>query len=485
MSTSLKEWIVIFVATAIGLMLFAHGLSYPLQVRVNGDALEYLHIADSLKDMSTIANYAGARAIGFPLFEKAIYHLISTQTASVFLLTWINSIGFAILLLHISASWLFSIWAKRNSLIKSENTRLILFFFLATFPTLIGHTTTPVSDTLSVDLVIFGLFYLDKSLHSIGFVTNILIACCSSLFFGYAVLVRPASLIALTAALLACSLVSMKGPPYSRVTLSAVLIVFATILTPSFINCSHKFDSFCLQSPQTFNAKLSSQAGLRGVRVLWTKPSEYSDSIPILADETMVRDYYQRCRISSIFGLTESSFTGCLISKPLILPVFLVKKWIGLFDYFRFTPYLEQGTPLRLRQLSRIYGAFAWVGFSLCLVATLRLTKRATWHRIREYLACNIGIVLLTLYSAILLAQHTVLHTEERYGFPLLPLCSVMVFTYGENLLLNFRNLSMRLLVGYIFICSVAVALYFSQITAWDQASSFALDNSIFVQSPK
>lgn len=476
MLSQLKKSLAIVFAITIAIKLFIHGLSYPLQFRVNGDALEYLRIAEGLTDISTIAGYSGARTIGFPLFEKAIYFLISTYTESVFVLTWINSIGLVILSMHIIASWLFAAWARQNSFIQCENTRLLLFCFLATFPVLVGHTTTPVSDTLSVDLVLFGLFFLDQSLRSIKPSFCILLGCCSALGFGYAVLVRPASLIALTVALLVCGLASIRGSHYSRITFSVVLIGFAALLMPSVMNCTAKFGSYCLQSPQTFNASSSSQVGLRGVRILWTQPNEFPGSLPILADEIMINDYYRRCHIDSIVGFDETSFTGCLIYKPLTLPIFLAKKWIGLFDYFRFTPYLERVTPSWLRHISRIYSAIVWIGFSFCIVTILKLTKRAAWSTISNNLNLNPGGFLLILYSIVLLAQHTVLHTEERYGFPLIPLCTAIVFMHGEKLILNFHKVRPQRLFGYIFFCFFTLVLFFFQITAWDNSSPFAFN---------
>lgn len=474
MLSQLKKTLAIIFATTIAMKLFVHGLSYPLQFRVNGDALEYLRIAEGLTDISTIASYSGARTIGFPLFEKAIYFLISTYTESVFVLTWINSIGLVILSMHIIASWLFATWAQQNSFIQRENTRLLLFCFLSTFPVLVGHTTAPVSDTLSVDLILFGLVFLDRSMRNINLIFRIFLGFCSAFAFGYAVLVRPASVIGLTVALLIFGLVSLRGSHYSRLTFSVVAIGFVIVLTPSIINCSKKFGSYCLQSPQTFNVILSSHVGLSGARVLWTQPTEFPGSLPILSDEKMINDFYRRCHIKSIIGFNETSFTGCLLQNPLALPSFLAKKWIGLFDYFRFTPYLERVTPSWLRQLSRIYSAFVWIGFSICIAATLQLTNRATWTTVKNNLIRNPGILLLTVYSVILLAQHTVLLTEERYGFPLIPLCTAIVFMYSEKLFLHFRTYKPWQILGVTLFCSLTLALFFFQIAEWDNSSYFA-----------
>lgn len=472
MSQLFKESLVVFFASAVAMMLFFFGILNPLNTRVSGDAMEYLRIADGLVDITTIANYSGTRTIGFPLFEKVIFQILSVFQETVFVLTWINTIGIATLVLHVIASWSFATWARRSALINSETTRHQLFFFLATFPALIGHTTTPVTDTFAIDLVLLGFFFLDASVRSKDFRICVVSACFAALLFGYSILVRPASLIGLGVAMSICGFMSIWGSRTSQVALSIALIGCTTLLLPSYLNCFQKYDAICLQSPKTFNVTLSMQDGLKGARILWTHPNGIPGSIPMLTDDTMFRNYYKRCQLDSIVGLGDTSFTGCLASQPLTLPAFLVKKWIGLFDYFRFTPYLENATPSWLRILSRTYGALAWLGFSLCFIAVLQVRKVADGSSTKGRFTQNFGMLFLTFYSAILLAQHTVLHTEERYGFPLLPICAIVMFMRGEWLVLQCRLRNFRPVLYHALFSLCAVVVFFVQISIWDSSVS-------------
>jgi hypothetical protein len=69
MNSTLKKSFFITIAAGIAVKLFLFGLSYPLELRLLGDAYQYLKIADGLPGFSSAFNYAGDRTIGFPLFE--------------------------------------------------------------------------------------------------------------------------------------------------------------------------------------------------------------------------------------------------------------------------------------------------------------------------------------------------------------------------------------------------------------------------------
>lgn len=466
----LKTFAIVF-TSAIAFRIFLFGLSYPLNTRVRGDALEYLKIADGFPSFTSALNYVGGRTLGFPVFEYAIHQLLSVFSSPVFVLLWINAIGAAMLMLHIGAAWLFSTWAQRNRFIQSNITQYLLFFFLATFPALVGHTTTPITDTFSVDIIILGLIALDRSLHARNIYVCILASCISALLLGYSILVRPASLIALGIALFVCASLALWGSRYGRIAFGTALVGCVAVLSPSFLNCGEKYGSYCLQSPETFNADSSIQDGLRGARVMWTRSNEFPGTIPILADEVMINNYYRECHITAIFGIGDASLTGCLVARPVALPAFVVKKWIGLFDHFRFTPYLENLTPPWLRNLSRMYSALAWIGFSLCFVAILELQAENSQPNAPVQWINSLGAIFLASYSFVMLAQHTALHTEERYGFPLLPLCAAVVFMYGERSIVQYRTGGWRNLIGLLFFCSLTLALFLAQISAWDRLS--------------
>ena len=149
------------------------------------------------------------------------------------------------------------------------------------------------------------------------------------------------------------------------------------------------------------------------------------------------------------------------------------KKWIGLFDHFRFTPILEEATPFWLRWLSRAYDSLAWVGLSIFFLALFQATNRANRPRIKEKLATSITPVLLVVYSVIMLAQHTVLHIEDRYGFPIIPLCAVMLVMYGERLIKNYQTSGYQKIVPLVLYCITAWIVFVAQIIIWDDTTFY------------
>lgn len=471
MTRSLNNRLVFAVVCAITLAFFWLGLGYPLGLRVRGDALAYLKIADSLGGVASAWTYAGDRTIGFPLFEFAIHEALSIFSPTVYLLSWINTIGAVMLAIHLAASWLYAFWAHSARVIRSRTTAYVLFAFLATNPALIGHTTSPLSDTFSVDLILLGLVALSSAL-AVERVRVCLWQCgLAATCLGFSVLVRPASLLALFSALLVYSAVAMRGTHTLKLSFLAVGMGIVLVLAIPSWNCTEKYGRVCLQSPKTFNPNLSMQDGLRGARLMWSRHNPFPGTLPMVTDEIMFNNYYKQCQISSSFGFGDTSLMGCLLARPLTLPAFVAKKWIGLFDFFRFTPYMENQTPPWLRNVGRAYGALAWLGLIFCFVYLFSLLKHRVRSNARSDLASNAALVFLAVFSLVVLAQHTALHTEERYGFPLIPICSVVLFRYCEWAIFKFRTGEWRTVAILLFMCLVSVALFVAQINAWDSLS--------------
>jgi hypothetical protein len=191
-----------------------------------------------------------------------------------------------------------------------------------------------------------------------------------------------------------------------------------------------------------------------------------------LPDNFMVKHFAQRCELKQIVGIQKNSLTGCLLSQPLALPGFMVKKWIGLFDHYRFTPYLEEATPIWLISLSRLYDVFSWIGFSLVLLLSVQVIFYKEYKKaITEKLVTPLTPLFLFVYFVVLLAQHTALHTEDRYGFQLIPLALSTLLIYFEMLRRYLHNYRKWLPTGIY--CLLAGIVFFFQVRAWDQSVFF------------
>lgn len=476
-----QEFIVLSVAAAIVLVLFVFGLSYPFEMRVRGDAAAYLLIASKLEGFRSIFQYAGDRTIGFPYFEFLILKALGPPDFSNhYVLQWANIVGVALLITHVVTAWLFSQWIRRSNLVKSRFASLALFLFLATYPAFIGYTTSPLTDTFTIDLILCAVVLLDAALREENIYKALSLSVAASFFFGYSILVRSGSLTGVAGAFLIAGLVTFFATGRKAVVLCATALGCALVVAPMYFNCTQKYGHFCaLYAPPGVFVEIA-QAGLRGARVLWhKKPMVGLGDVPVLPDEFMVENFYNRCRLQTIVGIDTSSLTGCLASRPLALPVYVVKKWIGLFDHFRFTPYLEAVTPQWamtppwLRWLSRAYDSLSWVGLALFFLALAQLLRQRSELNLKGMLVNNIAFVLLVTYSMAMLAMHTALHVEDRYGFPVIPLCAVVLAIYAERTVAKFRTSGWRSVVPLGLYCALAWAIFITQIVLWDRTSYY------------
>lgn len=468
-----KDILVISSAFVIALKLFLYGLSMPVNLRVLGDAAGYLRIAIDLRTFSDILNFSGERTIGFPFLEFIVRQAYDLLAVDDYMLGWVNAVCITLFILHLIAAWCFSRWARVTHLIKTNAAAYIIFMLLATCPVLIGHTTTPITDTFAIDLILFSLMFTEKAIRTTHLYKSASYSIISSALFAMTILVRPSYMPGILLALVVTLAVSLFCKLRMVAIIAAIAVGCMVAVIPYYFNCSQRYGELCLQSPATFNPVLSAQEGLKGARMLWAKlPLMQPGHFPIVKDEFMVNNFYTRCHLSTIVGLSEASLTGCLMSRPVATVAFVTKKWVGLFDHFRFTPYLELATPIGLVWLSRAYGSIAWIGLGLILLRSIQLVREKNVAEIRSVLATNATLLMLICFSVAMLAQHTALHVEERYGFTLLPICYLMFIIFCEEKALTIRLSGWRSFLPFLLLCIALILLFILQITAWDNLAN-------------
>ncbi len=467
---------VLLAAGVAALALFIFGLAYPPQMRMRGDASQYFVIASQFDSFAAALAYAGDRTAGMPLFEYTVRRVLVLLGGGSRPIDWVNAICMALLAVHLATAWFFAAWAQRCGVLVSHGARLGLFFFLATYPSLLGHTTVPLTETLAMDVVLLAFIAMGAAFERGATGRGFALAGACGALLGFAVLLRPGNLLGVTVALSAgLALLLLAGR--RKLALLAVAAVAAIATTaPSAWQCSQKYGTACLQQPLTFDPMLSTQMGLLGARTLWNMGRGMPGEVPTLPDETMATNYYGRCRLTAIAGLDESSLTGCLLSRPLAIPAYAGKKWIGLFDHFRFTPFLEDATPGWLRWLGRAYGSLSWLGLALFMAVAAQALARAGLRRqLGRWFAQYTAPALMAVYCLAMLVQHTAVHVEDRYSFPFIPLCAVTLAALAEKAVCSLRGgavpqaaaVARRVLLATY--CGAAWAVYFVQVIAWDR----------------
>jgi len=143
--------------------------------------------------------------------------------------------------------------------------------------------------------------------------------------------------------------------------------------------------------------------------------------------------------------------------------LFFLKKMIGLFDTFRLTPYTENITPFWYLWISRFFSSIAFVGFWIFLVDGCRCMIQ--FFRGRD-------TVITPLFSALWMfciaqaAMHSILHVEERFAFPLIPICLIAILIKIKKLCETRPTLKKGWL--WILFGFMMFTLYIGQVLLWD-----------------
>ncbi len=427
-----RLWDVLSLILGVGLAtaIFLYGLSFENNLRLVGDAREYWRISGTFKSVFDAVMFVGNRSIGMPFFD------------------WFfpspDGICIALFLIHLFSTGCFIRFIYKAGFFKSRWSFRFLFVFLVSYPALIGHTTTPLTDTFSVDISLLVFILLYQRTLSANLISGVLAA--------FMVFLRPAYLIPTTLALAFFALASL----YSKKSLkcpTVVILIYGILLGSYSYHCGMTYGKLCLQDPSTFEPVKHAQMGLRGGRILWGEKIILIGEFPVVQDSILTPNFYDQCHLKSIVGFGDDSLSGCLIRRPHLLPAYAVKKWIGLFDNFRLQPFLEYGTPEWLVAWSRFYNTMAFIGFAFLILSLGKVRKLSVTSQ--SYL----------VFFTLLLAQHTVLHPEDRFGLVLVPLSALGFVFYLKTLKETSSNSKRAVLITFGVLVA---ALFIWQIGVWD-----------------
>jgi hypothetical protein len=223
------------------------------------------------------------------------------------------------------------------------------------------------------------------------------------------------------------------------------------------LRCRAVHGTLCVQAPETFEAIAHARFGMRGARVLWFHAATGEEGPPIVPDPFLVERFAAPCRVTSFVGSDDSTLTGCFARRLEHMPRFAVTKWIGLFDHFRYHAYAEPMTPPWYRAMSRAFDAVAWPGFFLGVIAVTR--SRA---RLSSAAVCG------AVFTALLVALHTIVHVEDRYGLAWVPLACVAAVHGCERACERARLGDARHLAALVTLAFALDLLFFTTVWRWD-----------------
>jgi hypothetical protein len=438
--------------------LFRWGLALPMPHRVRGDAWEYMHLAGEARGALALLADVGPRSAGMPLVDFIVKWAVAPLGGAATAAAWADAVCAVLFATHLLGAASGSALARHSGAVRTRAGGLAVFALIAAFPALVAHTTTPLTDTLNADLVVFALHATELAHKATTRARALSFGASAGFLWAFAALLRPGNLYPAAAAMAVTLAVAALRSRTALPAATASLVVFSVALAPIAARCQSRHGAVCLQSPETFEPLSHVRLGLRGARVLWFHGGYTADGPPTVPDAFLVKHFAEPCgQLQSYVGTDDTSVTGCFARRAHLLPLFALRKWVGLFDHFRFQPYAEPITPNAYRALSRTFDALAWPGFFLGCAAFIRTRAHASATAITG-----------ATFVALLVAVHTLLHVEDRYGLAWVPLSlGAFVHTFERALTAPRQSRARAVLRALVFV-AVADAFFFATVTRWD-----------------
>ena len=471
--------IIVMLALCIATALFLYGIQLSLTIRLKGDAAQYLNIAQNFNSFRDALFYTGNRTLGMPFFDYVMLRLNSGNSTVVLL----NNISWVLFTLH-QLSIAFLCWAlyKAQLFAKRPIFYSVLFFLLAAYPAFIMYTTTPLSDVLSVDilLIVFSLFSWSEHSqfkHNMTFTT---LGIISGLLLGSAILLRESYLIASAGFLISYAIMlfinhKTSQSPNTRtqvIMLTSSWLTVCCLITAVLLHGKTAFGAYALQTPMPDAWLTSWNDALVGVRTAWNLPASPLSIIRITPDPFMLKFFHSRCEISSVFGTTQESLLGCFMYNPFATLIFMVKKCIGFFDTFQMTPFTEFLTPVWYLWLSRTFASLAFVGFWVALYQGIRVG----WNLIIHRQALSSILTATWVFCIILFMTHFIFHIEERYLFLCIPFAIIALLLKIQSLSTTQQKHHLRHTLTWSSMTAAFIILFITQTLELD-SRTIALEN--------
>ena len=439
---------------------FAYGLSIDPANRLRGDAMQYLRIALSFHSLGEAVGYTGTRTFGFPLFlyvMRGIVGLDPTSPASV--QTFLAAVAIVLLVVHLAACTAFFV-AVRTVVARELRVDLhpIALALLLAHPTLATHASVALTDTLGADLLMLGTALLVAADAGRGTRGRLAVAAAGGFALGGLVVVRPASLVVVVTVLGAAAVQVLVVARQRRAIVAATAAACAIVVGWQAWTCGTARGRICLIDPAAADAALGESIawGTTSARHYWSSHSSEPDARVVVADGFLARHLAAHCTAHALGG--ADGLLACLASRPWVVPAFVVKKAIGLFDAYQLQPYAVDVTPRWVRLATRPFGALAFAGFVCALGWLVRVALR------RPPPFPGDLTVLVMLVPVVHVVWQSLFHVEPRYGFAAVPF-AIVALVLTLRVARTATPPAARLIVGGV---ALAATLFGWQTHRWD-----------------
>jgi uncharacterized membrane protein (Fun14 family) len=381
----------------------------------------------------------GYRTIGYPAF-LAIHRFVFGHW-------FVLASTITALLLHILA--MFALYRMARSIgIPLHPVALTL---LIAYPAFTSAAALPLSDSLAISLVLFGLCAMTK--RGLGF------ALLTGLLFALAFWVRPAHLLPMTGVLGAWMIVGLFSKKKLWLPPLLALLTFCVLLSPRAVSCSRTAGSLCLMPAAESSVQQSTlfRLAMRGARTYTVIFKDARSEILTIPDPFLMR-HFSSCPIGD--SAPTKDLVLCLTKNTLRLPVFFLKKAIGLFDHFHWNTYATYVTPTWMIVMQRIIGSLGFSGFlGIPFVVGYAMHKK---RRVTQ-------VLVILVFPLLSFAMTSVIAIESRYGMAVMPFGMISAVLIGQWILKR-RDKKAMLVAGLL---SLLILTFLLQTLQWDLLDAF------------
>ncbi len=445
-------WLVLGSLAAAVWFCAASSLPPLLRGKTCCDAVSYLHLAESSKIAGAFAATGtgtvgggssllhtvftaltadtGYRTLGYPAFLAAhryVLHVLGLSSA----VDWFSLSTFTALLLHLVSALFFWRGIRRHI-----DVHPIGLFLLLAYPPLVAHAAVPLTDSLAVSLLLLALGSL---LRVAPETRKRLWAALGGLFLGLLVITRPSHLPAAVVVITVWLTIAgmRKWRRYDAGMFACACIAaacFVLPLAPRIASCSLHAGTLCFTPPgdNAYQTAFLIQVGNDGARtqtVVWGK----SSSAIYTVTDAFFQSSFARCPIVH----PGPDLLRCYARNAPLLPLFFLKKTVGLFDHPGLTPYATVVTPAWVTWTNRTGGLLGFLGFLALAAWALHMIRRKQWTSMS---------LLAALYALVYWAYSSVISVEARYGLPLTAM-GLVLFPAALSALTARRDRAGRLLL--------------------------------------
>lgn len=426
----------------LGFLWFLKALALPLKYKgwTCCDALQYVHTTIQTPSLLKALTFAGERTFGYVFFLK-LHQTIYSWFASDSTLAWADISLFTVLFLHFWASW-----SLYQSVVKNLKVSLhpIFLFLILIHPGLTSYAAVTLTDTITTAFISFSLAWLIEGVSSREKTKPYLIA---GLLLGTCAVIRPifnpiGGLILF--GVLAIEWMSQNSRKLILKIGAPLFLGFILISGMGFRNCWMKYRSFCMSDP-SFTAMVSTASFKQGLSNARLYTSLEPAPRCVLGFDKFMLENFDTCPMTGVKDLLK-----CYARKPVYLPLYFIKKSIGLFDNFYLGAYAFDITRPWEMVVNRSFGMIGFVGFLLACFSLLQFKRKQ-----------NPGVLILSVVICIHVLVSIQFHIESRYGFPAVPAAFLVLGTYIPSLKQNWKSPA-------LWIALLGAIIFWWQTLVWD-----------------